>query len=131
MTDHVCLDVSLDEAGMTLDRSPGHLLITLRGELDIASTPGLRGPLYAALRDTGPHVVIDLSGVTFCDVAGLALLVGARRRTASRDISIVLAAPRPQMERLLTLTGLGRAFTIRRSVRDALQSGTGARSTAA
>ncbi|MFI0446292.1 STAS domain-containing protein [Actinomadura sp. 6N118] len=127
MTDHV----SLDDAGMTLERSTGHLLITLRGELDIASIPELRGPLYVALRDPGPLVVIDLSGVTFCDVSGLALLVGARRRTAARDISIVLAGPRPHMERLLSLTGLKRAFTIRRSVRDALQPGPGARSTAA
>ncbi|MFG2001172.1 STAS domain-containing protein [Spirillospora sp. NPDC048911] len=127
MTDHP----ARDEAGMTLERAPGHVLIGIRGELDIASTPDLRGPLYAALRDPGPLVVIDLSGVTFCDVSGLALLVGARRRTRPHDVSIVLAAPRPQLERLLSLTGLKRAFTIRRSVREAISPGAGTRSTAA
>ncbi|MFB4302274.1 STAS domain-containing protein [Actinomadura sp. NTSP31] len=104
--------IASPEAGLRHEQLADHTLIALSGELDIASAPSLRERLRAALEDSGAHVVIDLSEVTFCDVSGLALLVGARRRTAP-DGSLVLASPRPQLARLLHVTGLDRAFTVR------------------
>jgi anti-sigma B factor antagonist len=106
-------------AGLSRERLPGHVLITLRGELDIATTPSLRDRLHAALQDPGPLVVIDLSQVTFCDASGLALLVGARRRTEPKGTTLVLAAPSAQLAKMLGVTGLHSAFTIRRSVASA------------
>ncbi|MGP4022624.1 STAS domain-containing protein [Actinomadura sp. 3N407] len=119
------------EAGLSRKRLAEHTVIAISGELDIVSTPSLRERLHAALRDTGPYVVIDLSGVTFCDASGLALLVDARRRTEPKGTTVVLAAPRPQMGRLLRLTGLARTFTIRPSVTAARLTRTGTRSAAA
>ncbi|QKG24308.1 STAS domain-containing protein [Actinomadura verrucosospora] len=100
------------EAVLSREQHAGHTLIALGGELDIASAPSLRERLRVALIDAGPHVVIDLSGVTFCDVSGLALLIGARRRIGPGG-TLVLAGPRPQMVRLLHVTGLDRAFAVR------------------
>jgi anti-sigma B factor antagonist len=124
--------MTIDLYGFTCERSPEHTLIAIRGELDIASTPSLRIALYAALRDPGPVVVIDLAEVTFCDASGLALLVGAYRRTRARGTAVVLAAPRPQVRRMLKATRLDRAFTVRTSVAEALSvTGAGPRITAA
>jgi anti-sigma B factor antagonist len=105
------------EAGLSREQRADHTVIALDGELDIASTPSLRERLHAALADaaaasTGPRVVVDLSGVTFCDASGLALLVDARRRTGPGG-TVVLAGPRPQLLRLLRVTGLDRVFTVR------------------
>ncbi|WP_067460237.1 STAS domain-containing protein [Actinomadura macra] len=119
------------EAGLSRERLAEHTVITLSGELDIASTPSLRERLNAALRNVGPRVVIDLSGVTFCDASGLALLIGARRRTEPRGTTIVLAAPGPQMVKLLHITGLSRAFTIRPTVTAARFARAGVRSAVA
>ncbi|MEU8799085.1 STAS domain-containing protein [Spirillospora sp. NPDC048819] len=119
------------EARLTRERFAEDTVIAISGELDIASTPALRERLHTALRDTGPYVVIDLSGVTFCDASGLALLVDARRRTEPKGTTVVLAGPRPQMARLLRLTGLARVFTIRPSVTAARLTRTGIRSAAA
>jgi anti-sigma B factor antagonist len=102
------------EVGLSRAQRGEHTLITLNGELDIASAPSLRERLHAALIDTGPYVVIDLSGVVFCDASGLALLVDARRRIGPNG-TVVLAAPRPQLLRLLRVTGLDRVFTVHRS----------------
>ncbi|MBO2465080.1 STAS domain-containing protein [Actinomadura violacea] len=102
------------EAGLTREQYADHTFIALSGELDIASAPSLRERLRVALIDAGPHVVIDLSGVTFCDVSGLALLIGARRRTGPGG-TLVLAGARPQLVRLLHVTGLDRAFAVRRA----------------
>ncbi|WP_083983080.1 STAS domain-containing protein [Actinomadura hibisca] len=100
-------------ADLTQERFPGHTLVTLRGEIDIASAPDLRERLRAVLGTAGPRVVIDLSGVDFCDVSGLALLVEARRQAGSLGTDLTLSAPRPQLARLLKVTGLDRAFTVR------------------
>ncbi|QXJ22283.1 STAS domain-containing protein [Actinomadura graeca] len=114
-------------AGLSRERLEEHTVIAIIGELDIASTPSLRERLNTALRNVGPRVVIDLSGVTFCDASGLALLVGARRRAEPAGTTMVLAAPRPQMAKLLRITGLTRAFTIRPSVTAARPARPGAK----
>jgi anti-anti-sigma factor len=44
--------------------------------------------------------------VSFCDVAGLAVLIGTQRRATARGIIVRLAAPRPQVAKLLRITGL-------------------------
>jgi hypothetical protein len=63
---------------------------------------------------------IDLSGVSFCDATGLAVLIGTQRRARARGITVRLAAPRPQMTRLLRITGLDRSLTICATLADAL-----------
>lgn len=122
---------SSPEAGLTRERLADHTVIAITGELDIASTPSIRERLHVALQDAGAQVIIDLSGVTFCDTSGLAMLVGARRRREAKSATVILAAPRPQLARLLKVTGLLRAFTVHSSVTEAFTAGTGTRSAAA
>ncbi|TDD88840.1 STAS domain-containing protein [Actinomadura rubrisoli] len=125
------IDTSPHGAWLSRERTPEHTLVAVHGELDIATAPFLRERLHTVLEDPGPLVVLDLSGVTFCDASGLALLVGARRRAQSRGAAVVLAAPRPHLEKMLHVTGLHRAFTIRSTVGGALLSGPSGRSAAA
>jgi anti-sigma B factor antagonist len=90
----------------------GDVTVTLRGDLDIAAAPGLRERLRGALEAmTAPHALtIDLSQVTFCDAAGLAVLVGAYRRAQSLGITVTIAGARPRVTKVLHATGLDRAF---------------------
>ncbi|MEV0407105.1 STAS domain-containing protein [Actinoallomurus sp. NPDC050550] len=98
-------------------RLPGRTVIAVRGELDIATAAALRYRILTLLKDTtAPLVTIDLSGVSFCDASGLALLVGTQRRARLHGITINLAAPRPNVSKLLRITGLDQAFIIRPSV---------------
>jgi STAS domain len=53
----------------------GHVLITVAGEIDIATVPQLRGQL-TLLAAAGRPVIADLTGVTFLDAAGLGVLAG-------------------------------------------------------
>jgi len=93
-------------------RMPGHTVLAVGGELDIATTAALRVEIIKILTATVNPVIIDLSGVSFCDASGLALLVGAQRRAERAGRSVVLAAPRPNVLKLLHVTGLDRAFTV-------------------
>jgi anti-anti-sigma factor len=62
----------------TLD--PGGLVITVSGELDIATAPALRDRLNAAAEAGTHRLVIDLSAVSFLDSVALATILHAKQR---------------------------------------------------
>jgi len=99
---------------------PAVTIARLDGELDIATTPALRERLLSVFRPGVRLLVIDLSGVSFCDVSTLAVLVATQRRAGRLGIAVRLACPRPQMARLLRITGLDQCFTICATLDDAL-----------
>jgi anti-anti-sigma factor len=103
---------NLTRVRLSSRRLLGHTVVAIGGELDIATTAAFRNRILATLNNTTTPVIIDLSGVSFCDASGLAVLVGARRRATLLGLTIILAAPRPHMRKLLGITGLDRAFTI-------------------
>jgi anti-anti-sigma factor len=100
-------------------RLSGHTVIAIRGELDLATTAPLRDRILTILKDTTSPVIVDLSGVSFCDASGLALLVGTQRRATMHGLTVALAAPRPNLHKLLRITGLDRAFTVHPTLADA------------
>ena len=87
-------------------------IVRLGGDLDIATAPALRERLHGMLRPGTRLLIIDLSGVSSCEVAGLAVLIGTQRRAAARGITVRLAAPGPQVAELLRVTGLDRNLMI-------------------
>jgi len=98
----------------------GYTVVTISGELDIASAPVLREQLLGLLRPGASRIVIDLSGVTFCDASGLAVLVGASRRAGLLDGVLRLAASTPLTATVLRLTGLDSRFEIFATVPEAV-----------
>ena len=77
-----------------------------------AAAPALREHLIGALRHSGRLLILDLGEVTSADAAGLAVLVGIRRRAAGLGVALRLAAPDPQVGALLHATGLDRVLTV-------------------
>ena len=90
-------------------------IVEVSGVIDIATAPALREGLNRACRHCTGRLVVDLSGVSFCDACGLGVLIGAKRRAALRDIPFRLASPSPPVARLVRLTGLDRTLTIQSS----------------
>ena len=92
----------------------GLLLVSLSEALDVNATAVLRDRLSRVL-DTRPgQLVVDLSQVPVCDVAGLAVLIGIQHRARWLGVSLWLAAPSPAVEDVLRSTGLEQRFLIRR-----------------
>lgn len=108
------------EASLSVLTRPGFTIARLEGDLDIASIPALRERLLSVLGPGMRLLIIDLSGVPFCDVSGLAVLIGTQRRARGLGITVRLAAPRPQMTKLLRVSGLESHFTICAALDDAL-----------
>ena len=86
-------------------RTRSRVIIALDGELDIATAPGL-AQLLAPLAKTGSHLIVHLARVTFCDCAGLSLLVRLGRLAAAAGGSLQLAAPSQPLRRLIAVTQL-------------------------
>jgi anti-sigma B factor antagonist len=84
---------------------PSGLVLTVEGELDIATAPALRKRLDAAI-DAGKHrLVIDLSAVSFLDSIALATIVHAKQRLPE-DGKMALAVE-PSSYVMLVFEGTG------------------------
>ena len=108
------------EMSLSVLSRPAYTIARLEGDLDIVTTPILRQRLLSVLGPGVRLLIIDLSGVSFCDVSALAVLIGTQRRARGQGITVRLAAPRPQLAKLLCVTGLDRHFTICATLDDAL-----------
>lgn len=87
----------------------GTLRVRLDGDLDIYSAADLHNRLREA--EAGCiDVVIDLSGLSFIDCAGLHQIVEAERRARLRGGRLTLIDGPPSVHRLFTLTGLESEF---------------------
>ncbi len=88
--------------------TPSLPVIRLRGELDLASLHLLADALdsIAAAACSGTSVLLDLSGVTFCDVAGLRAIDMCSAALEAAGNRLVLHAPPPQVLKLIGITGV-------------------------
>jgi anti-sigma B factor antagonist len=81
------------------------VLVLLDGELDLAAVESvdreLEGLRWAGWR----QIVVDLSGVSFMDLAGVRLLLGAFEQADRAGDLFMLVAVSPQVCRILELTG--------------------------
>jgi anti-sigma B factor antagonist len=99
----------------------GYVIATLSGDLGIASASALREQIHNLLR-AASHLIIDLSAVEHADASGLAALVGSGRRARLLGGSLRLAAPSPEVARVLSATGINRYLDIFPTVRAATAS---------
>jgi anti-sigma B factor antagonist len=73
--------------------APSGVVLTVGGELDIATAPELRTLLEAAIDAGLSRVVIDLRPVSFLDSVAIATLLQARRRLGEDGrLAVVVAA---------------------------------------
>ncbi|HEV2255461.1 MAG TPA: STAS domain-containing protein [Streptosporangiaceae bacterium] len=97
----------------------GYVIAALSGDLGTASAPALREQLLSMLR-AASHLILDLSAVDHADASGLAALVGSGRRARLLGGSLRLAAPSPEVARVLSATGMNEHLDIFPTVRAAI-----------
>jgi anti-sigma B factor antagonist len=87
--------------------------VTISGEIDLYTAPRLHGELAAVLVDgMPPRVVIDMSGVEFCDSTGMNVLLSCLRRVHERGGELEIASPKPAVRKILQVTGLDSVFKL-------------------
>jgi anti-sigma B factor antagonist len=110
----------LDASVTTAKVGDNAYTLTLKGELDLYSTPLLAAELEALTPD-GPEVVVDLAAVTFLDSTALgAILLGVRRlRQAGGGMALV--SSNPATTRLLSIVGVDRVVPVYETAERALE----------
>ena len=82
-----------------------------RGEIDANTAPILRQAVEAGAATGMPVLLIDLSGVTFLESAGLAVLIGAHRDMPAGQ-RVALAAVPPRMRRMLEVAAVDQIMVV-------------------
>ena len=98
---------SAEGLDITVDHGDAVTVVRLRGRLSIESSPGLRDHLLAMLREQSPKtVIVDLAGVSYIDVSGIATLIEALKVQRNRQGTLGLKGLEGPLVRLFEVTGL-------------------------
>ncbi len=86
----------------------GNHLVLLRGELDVLNCESLERELDDIAHST---VIVDLSGLTFIDAAGINALVRLGRTLESRSDELVIVNASRWIRRVFELAGAARLLS--------------------
>jgi anti-anti-sigma factor len=86
------------------------LVISVGGEVDTLTGPLVRDRMVEALDASSGPVRIEMADVSFIDSQGLSTLITVRQSYPDR--AMTLAGARPNVRRLLEITGLEQTFSV-------------------
>jgi len=87
-------------------------VLSVRGEIDVYTSPEFRRELQNLVGLDTRTVVVDFSAVDFIDSSGLGVLVGALKRMREQEGRIVLRGMTPSTKKVFDITGLTDLFSV-------------------
>lgn len=101
-------------------RTEGSLsILSVSGEVDIATSSALREALVGAIDKGSSVVIVDLLHVGFLDSSGLGVLVSGLKRAKERGGDLLLVSSSEDVLKVLRITGLTKVFSIHGTVSEA------------
>ena len=99
-------------------------LVRVHGEIDLSNAQEVSSAIGMAMGQEARGLVVDLSGLTYLDSAGVALLLRLAERLRARRRQLHLVVPRGSpVRRVLDFTGLPRVIPLEARLEDALAHG--------
>ena len=95
-------------------------IVRLDGEIDLHVSAQMATRLQSLIEKKPNKVVIDLSGVSYIDSSGLAVLIDAMRRVEAYRGKLYLAGMQDSVRTIFETSRLNQAFRIRSDVAEAL-----------
>lgn len=83
----------------------GRAVVSVRGEVDLATAPELRSAIDAALDSGDGDLCLDLCGTTFMDSSGLHVLFDSHARAEALQRRLTIVCPAGAVRRLFEVTG--------------------------
>ena len=100
------------EFTMSTRELPDQVVMALDGELDLSSKERVATRVDQLLAAGHTSIRADLSGLTFCDSSGLAVLIRAKRLCESAGGSFGIFGAVGEVANLLRITGLDVALRL-------------------
>ncbi|MDL4771311.1 MULTISPECIES: STAS domain-containing protein [Thermomonosporaceae] len=97
-----------------------HTTVLLSGELDRLTAPEARRRLRAVVRAADRPLVLDLSGVSFFDAAGMRTVSAAAEHCAARGTGLAVTGVRPFAAKMFRILGMHERITLCGSLDEAL-----------
>jgi anti-sigma B factor antagonist len=94
-------------------------VVSIEGELDLATAPRLKWMLIEALQAGHEELVVDLSLATFMDSTALGVLVGVDRGLGA-GARMAIVCPQSAVLKIFELSGLDGVFVICSTIDEAL-----------
>ena len=91
----------------------GYVLVSVVGEVDVATAPEFRDRLREAIGEGPGIVAVDLTGVTFIDSTALGVLIEAKELCDAEGGTMRIAVSEPRILKVFEITGLTELFEIR------------------
>lgn len=90
----------------------GALIVKLAGELDQHAAVGLRSELDKKICAGCDNMIFDLSELEFMDSSGIGVIIGRYKNITALGGMLVIAAPRPGVERILRLSAIDKIIPV-------------------
>ena len=97
-------------------------VVAVAGEVDLFTAPEFKRHVQKALERDGERMVVDLTETTFIDSSSLGVLIGAHRRLAGHDRSLVIVANNRTVLKTLRITGLDGLFCVVSTLEEAVEA---------
>ncbi|GEM_PF-1107779 len=91
--------MSPSEDQTTADRGAGIEILSMPGELDLTTSEGVVTQGYAAIARAARLLLLDLTGLSFCDARGLSAFVRIANQADAAGCGFGLIAPRGHRSR--------------------------------
>jgi anti-sigma B factor antagonist len=101
----------------------GWTVVTVHGEIDVATSPTLRERLIDLVSGGATRLVLDLEAVDFLDSTGLGTIVSLLKRVRTHGGDLRLVCTEARIRRLFEITGLDKAVPLHASLDDAISAG--------
>ena len=104
----------------TADPRAGIEILSMPAELDVTTSDGVVEQGYAAIARSRRLLLLDLTGMSFCDARGLSAFVRIANRADAAECGFALIAPQPPVTKVLRITGLDCRMPVFATIEDAL-----------
>ena len=90
----------------------GTPVVSVMGEVDLATAPTLERTLLGVAEDRTGEVIVDLTGCSFLDSRGLTALVATRARLERANRHLALVLSNASVLKIFQITGFDELFAI-------------------
>lgn len=87
-------------------------VLSLEGQLDLHVSPEVNASLAAVIDQQPSRLVVDLTGVSYVDSAGLAALINGAKNVETYGGKFMLTGVQPDVQSILEVAGLSNFFLV-------------------